>query len=383
MEEGQRHVIEVLTNSLDMKQRKVVGSMLTVLVIGGVLGFTGLTLIGNKEEADSKVYRKPPELLPLVQTHQIKPGSFEVTDKFLGTFQPNREIEMLAETNGKVVYVGVERGQPIQRGQLIAKLDDDVMRAQMIATKASYEKALDDVKRYEDAVANNAMPAINLENAKLGLKSAESQLKLLETQIAQTSITAPFSGVVTMKMFEIGSVLAPGKPVIQLTDISKLRLLVNIPEGQVNSLKVGERLPVETDLYPGAQLRGTILNIAAKGDAAHNFETEILVENSREYPLRAGMYGSVSLIKNKSGVMLIPRVAVVGSSKDPKVYLVKDDTAYLKNVSLGAAYGEVVELTSGLTAGDEIVTVGQINLSDHVAVKRIEAKESTTLRSNF
>lgn len=364
-----------------MKSGKIISTIIGIAAVGGAVAFTGITLLGNKEKAEAQVYRKPPELKPLVSTYKVSRQSLNAVQEYLGTFQPNREIDLLAETNGKVIYVGVERGQTIGQGHLIARLDNDLMQAQMIAAKANYEKSLVDVKRYEDAVANDAMPKINLDNARLGLKSAESQLKMLEKQMTLTNITSPFSGVVTLKMFDLGSVLAPGTPLLKLTDISRLKLIVNIPEKEVNYLKVGQTLPIKTEVYPDLTLQGTIISIAAKGDAAHNFETEIMVSNPANTPLRAGMYGSTSLIKNKSEALLIPRVALIGSAKNPQVYLVKNDTVKLTNVSLGNTYGEMVELKTGLQVGDEIVTVGQINLSNNVAVKIANSNQNNILTS--
>ncbi|HMO38126.1 MAG TPA: efflux RND transporter periplasmic adaptor subunit [Saprospiraceae bacterium] len=362
-----------------MKSKKIIGTIVGIVAISGVVTSTGIALLNNKEKVELQVYRKSPELKPLVTTFKARSQALDAQKTYLGTFQPNREINLLSETSGKVIFVGVERGQAIGQGQLIARLDSDLIQAQMIAAKAAYEKAIDDVKRYENAVANEAMPKMNLDNAKLGLKSAESQLKMLEKQLTLTNITSPFSGVVTLKMFDLGSVLAPGTPLIQLTDISRLKLVVNIPEKEVNNLKLGQVLLVKTEIYPELTLEGKIQSIAAKGDAAHNFETEILISNPSKTPLRAGMYGTAFVRNIKNEGLLIPRVALIGSAKNPQVYIVKNDTAHLVNVSIGATFGEMLEIKSGVQQGDEVVTVGQINLKNNTAVKMVSSDEIHTL----
>ncbi len=364
-----------------MKSRKIVGTLFGLVAIGGAVAWAGIALLDNKEEVEAQVYRRSTDLKPLVSTFKVRQQSLEVTQTYLGTFQPNREIDLLAETHGKVIYVGIERGQAIERGHLIARLDNDMTQAQLIAARAAHEKALADVARYEDAVRNEAMPKINLENARLALKSAESQLRTLEKQLSFTEIRAPFSGVVTYKMFEVGSVLSPGAPLIKLTDISKLKLTVNIPEKEVNFLRVGQTLPIRTEVYPDLTLQGSISFIAPQGDAAHNFETELVIDNPRDAQLRAGMYGRTSLTKSRAETLLIPRVALIGSAKNPQVYVVEQDTAQLVDVQLGATHGELVELRAGLQEGDEVVTVGQINLSHQAAVKVVESNNSNYLLS--
>lgn len=364
-----------------MKSRKIIGILVSIVAVGGTIVFAGTTLLFNKDKVEEAVYRKSPELKPLVTTFKAKTQSIDLEKTYLGTFKPYREIDLLSETHGKVIYVGVERGQRVGQGQLVARLDSDMMQAQMIAAQAAYNKALADVKRYEDAVAGDAMPKINLENAKLGLKSAESQLKVLEKQLTLTQITSPFGGVVTFKMFDLGSVLEPGAPLIKLTDISKLKLAINIPEKEVNSLEVGQVILIKTEVHPNLTLEGKIVSIAAKGDAAHNFETEILVTNPDNTPLKAGMYGTASIKNAKNEGLLIPRTALIGSAKNPQVFVVKNDTAKLINVSTGANYGEMLEIKSGLQPSDEVVTVGQINLKDNTAVEVVGSSEVNILTS--
>ncbi|MGF1533634.1 MAG: efflux RND transporter periplasmic adaptor subunit [Bernardetiaceae bacterium] len=354
-----------------MKAKKIITSLLIVIAIGGTVAFAGVTLLSNKEKVEAKVYRQPPELRPLVTTFRLENAPVDVQRAYLGTFQPYREIDLLAETNGKVIEVGVERGQNIEKGHVIARLDNDMIKAQMIAAEASYQKALADVKRYQDAVAGNAIPKINLDNAQLGLKVAESQRKVLEKQLELTTITSPFGGLATSKMFDLGSVLSPGVPLIRLTDISKLKLFVNVPEKEVNDLRVGQVVQIKTEVYPDLPLEGTIVSIAAKGDAAHNFETEILVSNPVDSPIRAGMYGSISITQRDPEALLLPRSALIGSAKKPQVYLIKNDTAKLVDLTLGATLGEMVTVRSGLRPGDEVVIVGQINLRDNTPIKVI------------
>jgi RND family efflux transporter MFP subunit len=338
-------------------------------LIIGLTAFTAFIVLANKEKVEEKIYRRNPNIKALVKVYSAKEEKLAGNLQFLGTFQPNREIDLLSEINGKVIFVNIQKGQNISAGHLIAKVDNDLIQAQMIAAKANYEKSLADVGRYENAVQGDAMPKINLENAKLGLKSAESQLKMLQKQLSLSQINAPFGGVITMKMFDLGSVLAQGTPLIKITDISQLKLTVNIPEREINNLRIGQTLKIKTDIYPEKDFFGTIITIAAKGDVAHNFETELLLTNPSDTPLRAGMYGNAFLDKEiNQTALLVPRTALIGSAKKPQVYIVKNDIATLQDVTLGASNGEMIQIASGLSVGDNVVVTGQINLSDKTPV---------------
>jgi RND family efflux transporter MFP subunit len=187
--------------------------------------------------------------------------------------------------------------------------------------------------------------------------------------MTNTTVTAPFSGIITEKMVEKGSVINTGAPIARLTDISSLKLVVEIPENSVNQFRVGQSLPIETDVYPDARFTGRITMIAAQGDAAHNYPIEITVPNSAKTMLRAGMYGSIaSTNKLKASTLAVPRQAIMGSSKQPQIYVVENGKAMLKSVEIGATTNDYYEITKGLNVGDQVITSGQINLQNGTLV---------------
>jgi RND family efflux transporter MFP subunit len=122
-------------------------------------------------------------------------------------------------------------------------------------------------------------------------------------------------------------------------------------------------------VYPDAKFQGKVSMIGAQGDDAHNYPVEITVQNTASNPLKAGMYGSVANSHELKGESLaVPRQAILGSAKDPQVYVVENGKAVLKNVAIGVATNEFYEITKGLKAGDQVVTSGQINLQNGTLV---------------
>lgn len=343
--------------------------ILAAVLIIGIVGITASTLLSNKKEVEAKVYRRNPDLKPLVRAYTVEEKPFETSLQLIGTFEPNRQVEVIAETQGKVTYVGIEKGQIIQSGRLIARFDDDMLQAQLKEAKAQLAKAQQDVKRYEKIIAGEAAPKIRLDEANLTLASAESRVTLLQEQIGQMTITAPFTGIVTDKMFEYGTVVASGGLLAKLIDISKVKLSVDVPENNIGSIKTGEALTIQTDVYPGKEFTGKVITVGSQADDAHTYEVEVLVNNSSDNPLKSGMYGFVSLdSKPGQGAIAIPREALVGSAKKPQVYVVENGVAKLHTVTVGASNGNQLQILSGLKAGEQVVTSGQINLSDSTAV---------------
>ncbi|RYC67940.1 MULTISPECIES: efflux RND transporter periplasmic adaptor subunit [Spirosoma] len=343
--------------------------ILTVLALISTLGLTAWTLLNNKEAVEARVYKPNPDQKVGVRAATAELRNLTQASEFLGSFSPNRTIEIRPQAGGQIVQLPIEEGQTIGAGRLIAKLDDEQIRYQIEALQVTLEGYQNDLKRYETLVKGDATPAINLERTQLSIRATQAQIKQLQKQLANTTVTAPFAGIVTEKMAERGSVVSVGAPIAKVTDISSLKLVVDVPEKSINQFRVGQSIAVETEVYPQVRFTGRVSMISAEGDAAHNYPVEITVRNSAAHPLRAGMYGSIANTSQlKSQTLAIPRQAIVGSEKQPQVYVVEGGKAVLKPVKIGATTNDYYEIISGLTAGSQVVTSGQINLQNGTPV---------------
>jgi RND family efflux transporter MFP subunit len=343
--------------------------LLIFLAVIAVLGLTAAKLLDNKEKTAKKVYvpEADPKVGVKVAVAEMRKLSQDVS--FLGSFAPNRKVEIRPQAGGEIVSLNIQEGQFVKAGQLIAKLDDEQLRYQIEALQVTLEGYQNDLKRFEVLVKGDAVPAVNLERTQLSIRSTEAQIKQLKKQISNTSIIAPFSGIVTAKMVEKGSVVSIGTPMAEITDISLLKLVVNIPEKSVNEFRNGKTIAIKTDVYPEANFSGKVTMVAAEGDDAHNYPVEITVQNSQKNPLKAGMYGSIANASQlKSEALAVPRKAITGSAKQPQVYVVENGKANLRDVAIGATTNEYYEIIKGLKAGDHVVTSGQINLQNGTSV---------------
>jgi RND family efflux transporter MFP subunit len=343
--------------------------IITAVALVATLGLTAWTLVNNKKEVEAKVYKANPDQKVGVRTAVATLRNLMQENEFLGSFSPNREIEIRPQAGGQIVSLPIEEGQTIGAGRLIAKLDDEQIRYQIEALQVTLEGYQNDLKRYEVLVKGDATPAINLERTELSIRSTQAQIKQLQKQLANTTVTAPFTGIVTQKMAERGSVVSLGSPIAKVTDISTLKLVVDVPEKDINQFRVGQSIPVVTEVYPNVHFTGRVSMIGAQGDAAHNYPVQITVSNSGKNPLKAGMYGSIANSNElKIQTLAVPRQAILGSTKQPQIYVVEHGKAILKPVAIGASNNEYYEITKGLKAGDQVVTSGQINLQNGTPV---------------
>jgi len=343
-----------------------------IIIIAALLGLTVWKLFVNKSEAENKVYRTDPNSKIQVTTTKVSYQNLYEEKKYIGTITANRENKIASETQGKVVYVGVSEGDFINKGHVIAKVDDTMLKLQLETAEVQLEGIMLDIKRYENLSKGDAIPAIQLEKTNIARRTVEIQIKTLKEQISRTTIVSPFSGVVTMRLFDLGSVLGPGVPLLQLTDISVLKLNINIPENEFTRFKEGIQADVLSDVYPGSKYEGKVTMVGARGDDSHNFPVQITVQNLKTYPLKPGMFGSVIIGNTLSKTTLsIPTTAIVGTVKEPKVYKVENGKVLLKDITIGITTKDNVEVLNGLTDGDIIVNGGQINLYDGALVSSI------------
>lgn len=349
-------------------KRILVISLLVIIAIASI----AFKLLNNKEIAEAKVYKRDVHEKALVQTAPVDFQQFGVEQAYVGTFQINREVTLSAEGQEKITGWFFQEGDFVKLGQTLVQLDKSLLEAQLIAAEASYTDAKADVQRYTNAVEGNALPKMQLDKANLALAAAESQLAVLKNQISKTKVLAPFSGYITAKLSDVGAVVAPSVPLGTLTDVSVLKLVINVPEEMVHQFQKGQRVQIETRVAELPKMyTGTVNFVGVKGDAAHNFPVSILVNNPQA-SLKAGMFAYVKKSGSKGQIteaLAIPRSALIGSAQQPKVFVAENGKAQLRNIQLGSENETHIQVLAGIREGEQVVTTGLINLFDGKSIK--------------
>ncbi len=348
-----------------MKRVITISVIVVVLIV-----LTAIKLKSNKKAVEEKLYIRDSTEAILVATTSPEMHTFEKSLSFLGVFDALHQNNVASDGSGKLIKLFVEEGDFVKAGQTIAKLDDEMVQLQIQNVQLNIEQLKNDNARFSTLKKENVVSNVEAEKVELGLKSAEVQLKQLQKQLRSTSIVAPFSGIVSKKMVDLGSMVMPGTPIVELTDVSSLKLTVSVPERDVLKFSKGQKVMAKADVYGDQDFNGIITNIAVQADASHNFKVQTTIQNSNTNKLMAGMYGSVILSNSKSITGLsVPRKALIGSSKSPKVYIVRDGKARLVSFNAGTSDGEFIEVVSGLSTNDKVVVKGQVNLQDNSNVK--------------
>lgn len=343
-----------------------------IVVALALIVVTVIRLISNKEATQERVYQynKETPISVKVDTLHLEYANAEYS--YTGSFEPNKETKISAEVQGKINSLFVDLGSNVKEGQSLIQVDNSLLKLQLQTVEVQIEGLETDVKRYNVLVSADAIQGVQLEKAELALKSAKVQRAILVEQINKTTIKAPFDGIVTAKMTEEGAFAAPGMPLLQITDISKLRFNINVPEQKLTLFTKGQTNRLKCDAFPGIELNGEILMIGSKANIGNSFPVQFIVENTNDLKIKSGMAGSVLIgKKNERKQIVIPASSVVGTNIKPQVYLVKQGKAVLCDITISERVENKAVIEEGLSDGDVIVTNGFINLFDgaNVSIK--------------
>jgi RND family efflux transporter MFP subunit len=341
---------------------------INILVILAILTAIILVLRMNKRTNQQKT-----ELASVVSTAvpvQIDVvGEETFTTEFSsnGTLEPIKELAYVSDVSGRIVNIIVDKGDWVQKGQTLINVDDEMLRADYLASEASFKALKTDYERFEKAKEGGGVTAQQLDNMRTQLIAAESRYLTSKRRLADATIKAPIAGYINERYVEVGAYLNPGARLLDIVDVSQLKLRCSVTESQVLRLQKGQQVTITSNAFQNQSFPGIISFIGKKGGAGLSYPIEIILKDKQE--LMAGMYVTAHFESNalRQGI-LIPRNAVSGSVKSASVFVVNNGIAQHRDVAIGEMVGSRVEVTQGLQAGDSIVVAGLINVANGVKV---------------
>lgn len=351
--------------------------IITIVVILALAGFMALKLYSNKSKINEKAAEVPAEVgfIPVkIAAAEMKKMDNGIS--FTGNFVARKEVPLTAEAQGSLIALNIKEGQKVGQGQVIARIDPTAIQSSLATARASLNKAIKDKERYERLVTAGAISQKQYEDIALNVDNARANLAGIQQQMKYTIIRSPMSGTVSEVNVERGSFATVGMKIGKVIDVSKLKMVIQVPEADVVKIKKGQPVKILTEVYPDHVFDGNISLISVTADEGRKYDVEVEVPNGGEYVLKSGMFGTVSLeaqVKDNGEKLFIPRKAIVGSIKDAQVFVLNaDNTVSLKTIEVQNVSGDEVIVLKGINAGDKIVMTGQINLQDGKKVRVIQ-----------
>ncbi|RIV21499.1 efflux RND transporter periplasmic adaptor subunit [Fibrisoma montanum] len=339
-------------------------TLIVVVALVSITALIGFRLASNKEKIDAQKQ-------PVVQTNVAIPVTVTPVEEATvsqqlvrtGNLIPFKEADIIATTAGKVTQVNFNLGSSVRQGATLVQLDNRLKELALESTQLSIDKLKKDVARYNTLLAGNATTEIQVNETKFNYENAVNQAEQIKKQIADANVKSPISGQIVQKDIEPGEYITVGKVLGRVLDVARLKVDVAVNESDVYGLRVGQAVKVTADVFPGRTFNGRVSYIAPQGTAEHNYPVEITIDNANG--LKAGTFVNVDFSqKSNQKALQIPRIALVESIKNPYVYVVNGNVAQRRAITVGRDFGDTIEVIGGLAAGDQVVTTGQLNLSD-------------------
>src|SRR5262245_1138614 len=346
---------------------------------------------------------------PAVEVVRVVSRSVERQVKLPGEFQPYLAVPIFAKVSGFVRQVNVDRGSTVKRGQLLATLEAPEMQAQIVEAESKAQalvlqrseaeaKLAAAQSTYDRLKAASATPGVVAENDVIvaqktveaaqslvrsydnSIKAAQAQVQAVKDLGQYLQIRAPFEGIITERNVHPGALVGPGAgttPLLRLHQISRLRLVVAVPEAPVGGIVEGARVPFTVPAYPGEPFFGVVSLVAHDLDEkTRSMAVELDVRNT-DLRLGAGMYPEVQWpVKRPQPSMLVPPTSIVTTTERTFVIRVNNGVAQWVNVGRGARVGDLIEVFGQLQEGDTIVRRGTDEIREGSKVNVQPAKSS-------
>ncbi len=376
--------------------KKIILVVIAVAVLA-LLSFRIVEALKTKEQAAAP---RPGGSGPavVVETAIADMAAFQETVELTGELRALAQVAVAPRVSGRLNQVLVDNGDFVQKGQLLATIDDlelqqqmrtaaasiQVAEARLRQDKANLENMESQLRRHESLYESKLVSLQALEDLRSQVQAGEAQRELaeaqinqaraslreLEIQVEQTRLHAPMSGYVGDRLLHPGAQVSPSTAILSVLDLSRLKTIVAAPEQHLRNLRVGLPARIIVDAYPNESFKGTISRMSPFLDpATRAAEVEIIIPN-RAALLKAGMFVRAAIVIRNIESLAVPRESVVTRSSRNAVFLVEEDKARLTEVKIGVSQQGKIQILEGLQPGQEVVAAGAQFLNEGDAIRR-------------
>ena len=311
----------------------------------------------------------------------------------IGTLIASQGVDVASQVAGIVTALGFESGQDVPEGDKLVQLDISVELADLASADATQREADVAFKRQTDLLRKSVASEANVDTALAKRDTAVAAVNRIKALIAQKSILAPFAGRLGIRKVELGQYVSPGLALVTLQALDPIWVDFPMPEQNIGKLKTGQIIELTVDAFPGKVFKGEVTSL----DARVSQETRTLLVRgtlpNADRTLLPGMFANVAVLAGEPAeVVTVPRTAITYSLYGDSVYVVKPEAAtagkaepaaggesvYVverRFVTTGQVRDDLVAVTSGLKAGETVVTTGQLKLNTggHVKIDNSQA----------
>ncbi|GAB3885196.1 efflux RND transporter periplasmic adaptor subunit [Spirosoma agri] len=285
-----------------------------------------------------------------------------------GSLLAAEQVDIYPEISARITQLNIREGQPVKKGDLLVKLFDADLRAQLLKLQAQADNARRTEERNKQLLERGGISQQEYDIVTTNLRSSLADIELVRANLQRTEIRAPFSGVIGLRNVSSGAVVSPNTLIARLQQISSLKLDFSIPEKYGQSVHAGSTISFQVDgseqpsqgvvyaIEPGVEEQTRNLRIRAK-------------VNNTTAKFRPGTFARVTLTIQNERSLVVPTQAVIPQTRTNQVILVKNGKAQFKDVTTGIRTAGTIQILSGVQAGDTVATTGLLFLKQDAPVK--------------
>jgi len=287
----------------------------------------------------------------------------------VGDLHANETIVLRPEIDGRITAIEFREGERVARGQVMVRLDDSIQAAELAQAEARLALGQTNFKRANSMKKQGFGSDQETDRTASELNVNRAEVALAQARLAKTRLLAPFDGIVGLRQVSVGEFVQSGTDLVNLYDLSFVKVDFRIPEMHAGQVKVGQRISMTLDAYPGREFVGDVYAIDPQVDLnGRSLLLRARIANS-DAVLRAGLFARVELVlANEESVLMVPETALVPSGEEQFVYRVVDGKSVWTRIERGVRQGGLVQVTAGLQEGDLVVTAGHLKIHDGMPV---------------
>jgi RND family efflux transporter MFP subunit len=322
-----------------------------------LLGFLGIILFVLFLMIPGKKTSRSPSERPVIHADVITLHSekIPVYREVTGSVTSASAATLASKVLGQVETIRVKEGNRVKTGEVLITLDSRALRAQRERAEAELENAKIHLQRVRTLFTERSATQQEVDNAERAYKVAEATWNGIEADLAYTTIKAPFDGVITEKLIEVGELASPGRSLLRIEDEGHLRLEVPVAESDASSLRIGQSVMVRLDALDGLALDGRVAQILPAADpSTHSFWVKTDLPSVPR--IKSGLFGRMIFVAGQRSALMIPQSAIRVEGEISRVYVV-DDSGNVQSrlIQPGQIQEGKVEGLSGLVSGERIL----------------------------
>jgi len=330
-----------------------------------------LTACGNSDEPANATIELPEKVVP-VTVEIVHPVDLTETFTLPAGLEAWEDLVIAAEIAGPVKEIYFAEGAAVSKGARLLEIDPETLQRSLARDEKNYLVQKRKLDRFRELESEGLVSKQELEDLQNSVIAAEMALKTTRLQLDKCYPRAPITGIVDLHYIDRGEYVDPGKPLVRLVQVDKLKAIADLPEKDVPFLQVGqtvEIIPAAINQRPVEPVLGTIEHVAFTADATtRTYRTKISVDNAAGR-LRPGMIVRARFIRQQlSQVIAAPLYAVLDREGEKLVFVEEKGVAKKISVEIGTAIGQKIVITAGLDSGQRLIVKGQQLLIDGARV---------------